>query len=142
MAIAYTGQLVWTGDTGFPTNHKTFTRVHEVNTVILLRDFALDLKDHSICNFSYRSHTRTDSSLVNPPGVGANVDRKAIIYFRDPDTLEVLHFSYPDPIAADIEETAYGNRIKQSAVIAVVSYLSTATGNSYIPLYGVFTQRR
>lgn len=140
--MTYTGQITWQGDSGFPTGNMSITRVNDITTTTLLKDFAIALKNHSLCNFAWRHHIRTDPRVPLPPGVGANVDEKAIIYFRDPDTLEVLHFGYPAPIAADKETTPYGDRIKQSSVTTLVGYLSTAVGITYEPLYGVFVQRR
>ncbi len=75
------------------------------------------------------------------PGSGANIDEKAIIYYRDPDDLFVYHLSYSCPIPADVEMTPAGKRMKQSVVTEVVGYLSTLKLKALIPLYGVYLER-
>lgn len=140
--MADSGQITWRGDSGNSTGNYAITRVEGIDTSGKLRDFALNVSDHNLCNFAYRHFIRTTPWYTLPPEAGANVDKKAIIYFRDPDTLEKLHFSYPSPIATDIETTGAGDRIKQSAVILLVGYLSAEVGIAFQPLYGVYTQRR
>lgn len=142
MAITYSGQLTWIGDTGTPIGNLSITRVRDMNTIVLLRDFALALNAHSLCNLSYRHYIRTDPYIPAPPGVDANVDEKAIIYFRDPDTMQVENFSYPAPIAADLEDVGYGKVIKESVVIAIVTDLNTATAIDFVPLYGKYYVKR
>jgi hypothetical protein len=75
---------------------------------------------------------------VNPE---SNADRRAIVYYRHPVTLEVHQFTYFDPIAADSEMTPQGERLTQEAVAAVVAAINVATGISHTPLYGVVIQK-
>lgn len=139
--ILKTGSILWRGDTGLPRNNQNRSDVGLITGAAALATFVIAVEAHSLCNipYSYLIYSYNYNAAI--PGVGANVDKKGIIYFRDPDTLLQLHFCYPDPIAADIETTAYGKRIKQSAVIAITALISTLSGVSYIPLYGVFMQR-
>ncbi|MEE9396114.1 MAG: hypothetical protein V3V31_03785 [Methylococcales bacterium] len=139
MAYLY-GGVTWRGDTGSPKAHELRVPIIKVASAALLSAFRLSLRPHSKCNLAYYHYFVDYPYQLTSPGVGANVDKIALIYFRDPDSLMPESFAYPDPIAADLEDVGYGIRVKQSAVIAVVGYLSTLAGVSYIPLYGVYYQ--
>lgn len=137
------GAIIWRGDSGGVGDHHSISvcPVVSLPAGTKLIAFGNAVKARSLCNFAYYHSIYTASQTIAAPGVGANTDKKAIIYYRDPSTLEVLHFSYATPIAADIENVGYGNRIKNSAVVAIVGFISTLADVSYIPLYGVYIQR-
>jgi hypothetical protein len=84
----------------------------------------------------------SEDQTPTAPGVGANIDKVAMIYYRDPNTLKVWCFPYPTPIAADIEAKPTGDVIKDSVVVEIVGYISTLAGITYTPLYGKYYQRR
>ncbi len=139
--ILKTGSLLWTGDTGLPRGHQSRSDTGLIVGAAALATFATMIETHSLCNASFSYLIYTYDVTAGAPGAGANVDKKGMVYFRDPDTLEVLHFIFPDPIAADLEMTAWGKRIKSSAVTTIVALISTLSGIAYIPLYGTFMQR-
>lgn len=138
----YGGKLLLWGDSGLPEDN--FSPAYTPDTLQgpeYIKNFANDLESHTICSIPYAINSRIYLNDARVAGVGANMDKKAVIYFRDPDTLLPYHFTYPAPVAADVEDVGYGNRIKNSVVVTIVGYLSTLTGKSYIPLYGVYYQR-
>lgn len=133
--------IIWRGDSGLPRGNYGKTNYKKNISIATLRTFAIALKAHSLCNRAILQNAFVELKTDVEPGTGANVDKLAVLYFRDPTTLEVLHFSYPAPIAADIEDVGYGKRIKKSAVIAIINDLNTSTGESYEPRYGVYLER-
>lgn len=135
------GTITWLGDSGSPPDNLSPVLVRLCTSTQTLYDFMLAMEAKTLCTYKDLSIVTSFSWEKSPPGAGANVDKKAIIYYRDPDTLEVLKFMYPSPIAADIEETAVGLRIKDSAVATIVGFINTMTGKTYIPLYGKFLQQ-
>lgn len=139
--ILKTGSLLWTGDTGLPRGHQARSDTGLIIGAAALATFATAIAAKSLCNASFSYLIYTYDVTAGAPGTGANVDKKGMVYFRDPDTMEVLHFLYPDPIAADLEDVGWGKRIKKSAVTAIVALISTLSGVSYVPLYGTFMQR-
>ncbi len=135
--------FVWVGDSGLaPTNESiSLLPAFPDNNITPINVLFAAVQEHSLCLGRFLYYTLVYNLEVDPPGVGANVDRKAVIYFRDPATLEALTFTYPAPIAADVEDTQWGKRIKKSVVDDIVGHLSTMAGKSYTALYGVFLQR-
>ncbi len=132
----------WIGDTGGNKRHEVDSYIERVAySWTPMAVFGTAVEAHSLCNWGASIRVKAQSRGTSAPALDANVDKKAIIYFRDPDTSEVLHFSYPSPIAADIEELPSGLRIKNSAVAAIVGYLSTLNSKAYTPLYGLYYQR-
>jgi len=107
-----------------------------------LGTFCTAIESYSECNLTHKYNIVSYDQTLGAPGTGANIDKKAILYFRHPDTLEVLNFQYPAPIADQIESTPWGKRIKADVVIAIVALLSTMAGISYIPMYGIYYQRK
>lgn len=142
MAFIRKSAIIWRGDTGSPSEQKTvlpvgiFGEDWTVTSVL-----ANAVNPHSLCNLAYLQLTRWQDINNVAPGVGADISKKATIYFRDPDTLKVKHFTFPSPIAVDLEDVGYGKRVKEAIVIEIVGYLSTFFGKTLIPLYGVYTQK-
>lgn len=140
MSTLYHGQIVWRGDLGLPEADESLSKVSPVLSAGGLDSLALAVNPHTECNYAYRHFIRTDDATPVAPGVGANVDKKAVLYFRDPDTLKLLTFTYPTPIAADIDRKETGDIIKDAIVVEIVGYINIVTGKSYIPLYGKYYQ--
>lgn len=137
------GSILWVGDSGSPRDNEVFSHA-PLGTdygAYNMTTFTTSLNAHTLCEWRQYGQCYYGTNIVSPPGVGANVDHKAQIYYRDPDDLRVYQFSYPAPIPADIESTSVGKRIKQSAVVTIVGYLSTLMNKSYIPLYGVYYEK-
>jgi hypothetical protein len=93
------------------------------------------------CNEYERSFSWIGSESLLAPGVGANVDLKAVVYFRDPATLKTLSFVYPSPNSSDMEDKPQGKRLKWLVVTDIVSNISTMSGISYVPLSGLVYQK-
>lgn len=140
MAI-YSGLVFWKGDSGGGRAHVGVSRLPLIGTWSDLVNFVTAMSAHTLCNAGKRVRINTGGPSGEAPEAGADLGRIAILYYRDPTDLTVFHFSYPAPIAADIETTAAGKRIKQSSVATMVSLISTVSGVSYIPLYGVYMER-
>ncbi len=135
----YFGKAIWIGDTGASKNHQFDSVIERIPSSAAFSSFVGSISPHSLCNVGWRHWVWVCSSTPSAPGVGADTNKRGTVYFRHPTSLEVLHFTYPDPIATDLEDVGYGKRIKNPVVVAIVGYLSTLAGISYVPLYGVFT---
>jgi len=134
--------LRWIGDSGGRGGHQGDSYIRritynwtEINTLFT------EMNSHTLCNRGAVIRTTFTSFAGSPPGSSVNIDERAILYFRDPDTLEILHFSYPSPIPADLETYPSGIRVKDSAVATIVGYISVLNSKSYIPLYGLYYQK-
>ncbi len=141
--IGRTGSLLWRGDSGSSAwANQSRSDVGPAPDVGRFHTFSLAIRDYSECSLTHYYSLESYSRNPGAPGVGANIDRKGVIYYRDPSDWLVYNFQYPDPPVADIERTAWGKRIKDSSVISIVALLSTLSGVSYVPLYGVYYQRK
>lgn len=136
------GRLIFWGDSGLSQDNlvATFTPI-KLTDKEYLKSFADSLKAHTKCTIPFIIDARTFTEGEDTPGTDANIDAKAIIKFRDPADGLVHNFTYPAPVAADIEDVGYGLKIKDSVVVAIVGYLNLLTGSGFIPLYGVYYQR-
>lgn len=135
--------MLWKGDTGTPMNHLSPSYIPLVpnNRYTQLKTFATAVDAYSLCNYSFARETVCWKETEVAPGAGANIDKKGIIYFRDPRDWHVHTFTYPAPIAASIEDVGYGKRIKDATVIAIVALLSTFVEETLVPLYGVYYEK-
>ncbi len=142
MSVVYHGHVRWKGSTGGRGSHlvESYVQMSNAATAPLLA-FARAVGSHTECEEV--AHTRTIVNAISSPepGAGVNIDEKAVVYFRDPDDWLVYHFSYPAPIAADLEVYPSGTRMKNSAVVSIVGYISTLNEKTYIPLYGLYYQK-
>ncbi len=140
MPNVHRGTIRWRGDSGT-------VGANEVTSLVRLIDWAdftsfyTSLPSHSLCNVTAVVRHNITTWDLDPPGTAADVSKKAIIYYRDPNDLKVSFLEYPAPIASDIEMTAVGKRIKAASVATIVGYISTMMGISYVPLYGVYEER-
>ena len=136
------GKLIFWGDSGLTQNNlvATVTPLKYMSPLYIL-NFADSLNPHTLCTIPYAVNMRTYGNGIESPGTGANIDKKAVLYFRDPTDLSIHTFTYPCPPPADIEETGYGTRIKNSVVADIVSWINIFTGKSFEPLYGIYYQR-
>lgn len=135
--------IVWVGDSGLRPANESLSIIPFVhnNNVSEALTFTTAMEAHTLCNARFTYYTLIYNHQVSPPAAGANVDERAIIVFRDPNTMKVLNFQYPSPIAAEIEDIGYGKRIKKSAVEAVVALLNPLAEKTYEPMYGKFYQK-
>jgi hypothetical protein len=109
-------------------NAKTFAMRNVMNT-------------YSQCSPSWYSHTEKACVEVAAPGVGANLDIKARIYFKHPTSGKIHRVEIPAPIDSMFEEQEQGDRVKQADLEAIVSAISTCYSVAFIPLYGLKIQR-
>lgn len=141
--IGWRGSLLWRGDTGSSAlANESCSYSGPAPDATKFGNFASAIKAYSKCNLTHKYRTATYSEDLGAPGTNANIDRKAVIYYRNPSDLSVNQFQYPEPLATDIEDTPWGKRIKETAIIAIVTLLSTMAEVSYIPMYGVYYQRK
>ena len=140
MAI-YWGVIEWLGDSGSPKSNLTPMVVPLCLGAAQLSAFMVAMDAHTLCKYKQFNLVYSLGYVQAAPGVNANIDKKAIIYYRDPDDLKVHSLTYPAPIAADIEDTPSGKRIKDSSVATIVGYINTMTGKSYVPLHGVYYEK-
>lgn len=141
--LNYGGSLLWRGDLGSSAwANECRSDVGLVWGTGRLITFAGNIEPYSLCNLTNYFVVWSYSQTAGAPGVGANIDRKAVIYFREEGDEKVYHFQYPEPLAADIEVTPWGKRIKSAKVIEVVNLIAYAKNKTLIPLYGAYYQRK
>lgn len=132
----------WKGDIGGRGSHEVDSYVGRVAYAWSpISTFATSLDAHTLCNKEAIIRVKIDGFAASAPGTDVNIDKRAIIYFRDPDSAEVLHFSYPAPITADLEQMPSGLRMKDSVVATIVGYVSILNSKTYVPLYGLYYQK-
>lgn len=140
--MATKGLLVWRGDLGAPEGHYGKSVVAEVTDDTALAIMQTALAAFSDCNAAKRSFFTQTVGTDTMPAASANVDLRAICYFRDPTTLKVHSVTIPAPKSTAYEDKAEGVRVTSAAMTAIVAAINTATGKSYTALYGVVIQKR
>lgn len=141
--LGNTGSILWRGDLGSSAKSNESRSFSGPNTDSLtFGTFCNAIEAYSLCNLTHKFWIRSFTQTAGAPGVSANIDKKVVIYYRDPDTLEVLNFQYPTPTVTDIEDTPWGKRVKGPVVTAIVALISTMAGKSYVPLYGIYYERK
>lgn len=140
--MASKGVLIWRGDLGAPESHYAKSQISEVTDDTALGVLQTALAAYTDCNAAKRSFLTLTLGTDSGPGADANVDRKAIIYFRDPTTLKVHSITIPAPVSTAVEDTPEGERVTTTALGVIVAAINTATGKSYTGLYGVVIQKR
>jgi hypothetical protein len=140
--MATKGVVIWRGDYGNPKSHYSKSMVSEVTDDAALATMATALAAYSDANYAKRSFLSLTIGTDAAPGASANVDKKAICYFRDPTTLKVHSITIPAPKSSIVEDTDDGDRVTSAGMTAIVSAINTATGKSYTKLYGVVIQSR
>lgn len=143
MAWVNTGIITFRGDNGNPkANNKKKVEILGVTNNTALNILWYELGLHSKCNVAKGTWQMSLLLTDEAPDTDANIDKVAIIYFRDPDTMRVRKLHLPSPLDADIEETKEGQRVKKAIVTELVGHLSTACGKSFSPLYGIVIQKK
>ncbi len=142
MAYIYPARLIWRGDSGKNAGHEFIGSPLHAPTWGATVTFANAMEAKSLCNVSFLNWNWINGFHDSAPGASADVDKRAVIYFRDTSTLEVFKFEYPSPLAADIEDVGWGKVIKKTVVIAIVTLINTMSGTSYQPMYGVYFERK
>ena len=141
--MAQSAVLFFRGTMGFPPDNVTPSYIRKILGTSF--PFLIGLGNHidsrSTANFHSWSYTQLNSVDPDPPLVSSNVDRKAVIYFRDETEGKVRTFSFPDPIPSICESTPAGTRVLYSEVVVIVSDLATISGHTLTPLYGIVYQR-
>jgi hypothetical protein len=140
--MAAKGLLVWRGDFGSPEGHYAKSGVADVSDDAALAVLQTALAAYSDCNAAKRSYFTQTLGTDALPAADANVDQRAICYFRDPTTLKVHSVTIPAPKSTAIEDKPEGVRVTAAALTAIVAAINTATGKSYTALYGVVITKR
>jgi hypothetical protein len=140
--MASKGVVVFRGDSGAPENHYSKAQISDVTDDTALATLATSLAALSDANVAKRSFVELTIVTDAAPGADANVDKKAVAYFRDPTTLHVHSVTIPAIKDTAWENTNEGDRLTAASMTAIVSAINTATGKSYTSLYGVVYQVR
>jgi len=136
------GVIIWRGDLGNPKSHYSKSQIANVTDDTALGVLVTALDALTDCNDAKRSFVTNTLLTDSAPGADANVDRKAIGYFRHPTTLKVHSITIPAPVSTACEDTSDGERLTSAAMTTIVNAINTATGLSYTALYGVVIQKR
>jgi hypothetical protein len=140
--MATKGIIIWRGDSGNPESHYSKSQIPDVTDDAALATLVTALDALTDCNDAKRSFISNTLLSDSEPGADANVDRKAIAYFRDPTTLKVHSITLAAPVSTATEMTDQGERLTAAAMSTIVAAINTATGKSYTALYGVVIQKR
>jgi hypothetical protein len=140
--MATKGVIIWRGDLGNPESHYSKSQIPDVTDDTALGVLVTALDALTDCNDAKRSFISNTLITDAEPGADANVDRKAVCYFRDPTTLKVHSITIPAPKSTAVENTDQGERVTSTAMGTIVTAINTATGKSYTALYGVVLQKR
>lgn len=136
------GAITWRGDTGNPPSHYSKSLIDSVTDDAALATLITALDALTDCNDAKRTFLTSTLLTDSAPAAGANVDRKAIAYFRHPTTLKTHSVTIPAPVDSACEDTDDGERLTSAAMATIVAAINTATGISYTALYGVVIQKR
>lgn len=134
--------ITWKGDIGGKINHTFISKVTSVTSNSYLQHIVIGVQDYSYANVARIKWTNSLDLNDFAPGVGANCDRYALIRMKHPDTMNTHKFTLPAPTDDAVENTARGQRVKQSVVEAIVSVIAERTGTAFVPMYGVVYQRK
>jgi hypothetical protein len=105
--------------------------------------FVAAMATHTKCRITRSAFTYLYSGDLSEPTAGTNVDRMATCFFRHNASGKTVEFSFPEPVDADTEMTAEGERITTAAMTTIAGLLNTAEGaGTYTALYGFVTQSR
>jgi len=142
--MASKGIIVWRGDMGRPTNHYSKTQIPDANDTPAVSVLATALAAYSTANIAKYSWVQSAVVTDEKPGAtpSANVDYRAIVYFRNTTTGNVHSVTIPAFLSTAVEETPEGDRVTDAAMIAIVAAIATATGETLVPLHGVVIQKR
>jgi hypothetical protein len=132
------GTIQWKGDRGNPdSKHFSRSKVKNVTDFAALEVLVTALSAFTLCNAARRSVSEWGAGTATPPGVGANIDERAIIYFQDPagDTHSITIPAW-DETTYPLDPESEGDRIADADVAAIVSAINTATGITHVALWG------
>ena len=135
------GVIVWQGDYGQPESHLSKGVFRDVTDAAALDTLATALLAYTDCNV-YAKHFNTVTETGSAaPGVDANVDEKAMIVMKDSADGKVIKFLIPAPVSTMFEIQGQGDRVTDVALAAIVAAINTATGNTYVGMYGKKLQK-
>lgn len=142
--MAYTkGTMLFKGDYGNDPNQiaqMNIANPSDQGALNTLHDYIIsDLTD---CTKVKNTFTSTNTDVGLAPGVGANIDKKAVLVCQDTDAGSVLRHEVPAPKPSIIVVTADGERVDQVHVAAFAAQLSLATGKNIIGKYGYIKQKK
>jgi len=141
MSTINKGSIIYLGDYGVPESNKTKSVFRDVTDDAALSTLATALVAYSDAVIAGRSFSAQTDSGASPPGVDANMDVKAQITLRDSDDGRIIRFLIPSPDNAIFDAVGQGDRVNAVTLAAIATAVSTATGKSYVGLYGKKIQK-
>ena len=141
MATWTKGVIIWQGDAGKPEAHLSKGLFREITDAAALDTFATAMLAHTDCNVYSKHFNSITETGDAAPGASANVDVKGMVVVKDSADGSIHKFMIPAPAAADYELVGQGTRMTALAISTSVGLLNTATGKTYVGLYGKKIQR-
>lgn len=135
------GVIVWRGDTGRPENNYAMSRVEGVTDDTALATLITALLAYTDCNVARRSFNSVTSMTDSAPGADATVDRKAVLYMRNPTNLHVIKIEIPAPVSSATEFGDKYEKLTSAAEAAILAAINTACSTSYTVLGSRVWQR-
>ena len=141
MATVNKGSIIYLGDYGVPEANKTKSVFRDVTDDAALSTLATALVAYSDAVIAGRSFSAQTDSGASPPAAGVCMDVKAQITLRDSDDGRVIRFLIPAPLDSIFSAEGQGDRVDAVTLAAIATAESTATGKSYVGLYGKKIQK-
>ena len=135
------GTIVYVGDYGVPEAHKTKGVFRDVTDDTALSTLATALSAYTDANISGRVFSVHTDTGLGAPGASVNMDVKAMVVLRDSDDGSIIKFLIPAPINTIWDAEGQGDRMNDATLTAIATAVSTATGHTYVGLYGKKLQK-
>ena len=135
------GVIIWRGDTGRPENNYASSRLEGVTDDSALTTLITALLSYTDCNAARRSFNNVTNMTDSAPGANATVDRKAVLYMRNPTNLHTVKIELPAPVSSACEFGAKYEKLTSAAEAAILAAINTACGTSYTVLGSRVWQR-
>jgi hypothetical protein len=133
------GTIVWHGDRGTgKAPHTGRSTIKGVTDKAALLTLAAALAVYTTCNRGRASVNDFDGGTPSAPGVDANVDERAELYFYWEEEDSVVSLTIPswDTATYPLDPASEGDRIVAADVNAIAALMATATGRTYSGLWG------
>lgn len=101
----------------------------------------LALDTYTQANWGAYENIKKWTGTNESPDIGANLDIKARIAFKDSADGKIYRIELPAPVAGMFDIQGEGDRVNPTILGTIVTALSTAYGRTFVPLWGKKIQR-
>lgn len=141
MATYDRGTIVYLGDYGIPESNISKSVFGDILSAAALGVLATGLDAYTDANISAKIFHSHDTTGLSAPGANANMDVKAQIVLKDSADGTIKKFLIPAPVSTMFVVEGQGDRVSSVALAAIVGLVNTATGKTFVGLYGKKIQK-